>query len=83
MTTIRLTKRQYELMYSDCYCEYPEDSTVNRNEVATRELRNELRQGRIVTVSAALLSELTELADRDDSPSEQSLYRHLLSKGGH
>ena len=43
-------------------------------------IAEELRQGRLVHVTPALLAELREFADRDDDPREHRAYRKLLAK---
>lgn len=83
--TIKLTPRQRDLLMCDTYAEYPEgekDVTlidgVARGGDEGVQLRNELRAGKVVTVTPFLISELEEFADCDADPDEQRLYRRLL-----
>ncbi|MBK9497182.1 MAG: hypothetical protein IPO08_22235 [Xanthomonadales bacterium] len=76
MSTIKLTKRQAELLYMDTYCEYGED---NNPIPELKPIRDEIKTGR-VTVNKLLIDHLTELADRDQEPTEQRVYRGLLKK---
>jgi len=78
MLKIKLTKRQYELLWMDCYCEYVEGDSNPAPEL--RPLRDELRAGRVVTISPMLTEQLIEFADRDQETIEQQVYRRLLRK---
>lgn len=78
MKKIILTKRQHELLWMDCYCEYAEGDSNPAPEL--KQLRDELRAGRAVSLVDMLLEQLTELADRDQEPIEQRVYRGLLNK---
>jgi hypothetical protein len=76
MTTIKLTTRQKELLYMDTYCEYGEDSNPMPE---LKPIRDEIKAGS-VTVNKLLIDHLSELADRDQEPTEQRVYRGLLKK---
>lgn len=74
---IILTKRQHELLYMDTYCEYPE---TNNPAPELAPLRGFLDTGRKIPVTPMLIEHVTELADRDQDPIEQRVYKNLLRK---
>lgn len=75
--SLRLTPRQRELLSMDSYCEYPEERSP-APELAP--LRAELQRGTIITLTNLVMAHLAELADRDDEPREQAVYRRLASR---
>ena len=87
MTTLKITKRQRELLIMDTYAEYPEgrEGTTMEHGVPWGGadgvlLRDEIRSGSVVTVTSFLIKEVDNRADMDSEPTEQRVYRGLLAK---
>lgn len=77
MRTIKLTPRQHELLRMDTYCEYPESKNP-APELAP--IRGFLDRGNTMPVTPLFVQHVKELADRDQDPNEQRIYKNLLHK---
>lgn len=77
MNTLTLTKRQHELLRMDTYCEYTEQNNP-APELAS--IRTYLNAGKRVPLTHLFIAHIKELADRDQDPNEQRVYKNLLRK---
>lgn len=69
---IRLTAKEHGLLVMD---------VLDVGVVAeTEDIASDLRAGRSLSVTPAVLNELVEFADRDDDPRERAAYRRLYKK---
>lgn len=71
---IKLTPRQYDLLFCDsgadnCAADY-----------YGKKIGDELRGGKVLTVTPAVTEMIKDLADHDADTNEQRVYRNLLKK---
>lgn len=80
MKTIRLTKRQREILICDTGADQPPSNDRRISDYFGLTLGNQLRAGRVVDRTTDLLDAVTESADHDADTDEQRIMKRLLKR---